>query len=64
MSIDIDELWTTAAVRFQLDLPPGGQPRRRGVAECMCMRGGPRAAVGLSCITADSASEWRATPLA
>eukprot|EP01047_Picozoa_sp_COSAG01_P009570 COSAG01_NODE_395_length_17610_cov_20.238764_1_plen_59_part_10 len=24
MSIDGDELWTTAAVRFQLDLPPGG----------------------------------------
>jgi hypothetical protein len=26
MSIDSDELWTTAGLRFQLDLPPGGQP--------------------------------------
>jgi hypothetical protein len=41
MSIDIDELWTTAAVRFQLDLPPaaGWAAARRGSA---CVRGGRR----------------------
>eukprot|EP01049_Picozoa_sp_SAG25_P005963 SAG25_NODE_428_length_8143_cov_4.172178_1_plen_72_part_10 len=40
MSIDIDELWTTAAVRFQLDLPPAGWAAAAWECAMRAMRGG------------------------